>query len=302
VIVGLRVDVDTLRGTQLGVPRLRALLARQGVRASFFFSVGPDNMGRHLRRLVRPTFFAKMLRTRAASLYGWSVLFRGTLWPGPRIGIRCREEILEIAKQGHETGLHAWDHHAWQTHLERWDSDRIRREIERGFEELAQIVGRAPESSATPGWRTDDRVLLEKERLPFLYNSDCRGDRIFLPVVGGVPLSHPQIPVTLPTYDEALGRDCESDETYNEWLIDRMAPDGLNVLAVHAEVEGIARADLFADFLRRARAQGIRFAPLGSLIDPGVRYPLAHIEARSIPGREGWVACEGARREVPSGR
>jgi undecaprenyl phosphate-alpha-L-ara4FN deformylase len=146
-------------------------------------------------------------------------------------------------------------------------------------------------------------VLQEKERFPFSYNSDCRGESAFRPVVGGRELSQPQIPVTLPTYDEAIGRGGITNGNYNEYLLSLLRPEALNVLTIHAEVEGMTCLDLFDRFVCVALSKGITFVPLGSLLqrsavtDPGVILP------GEVPGREGWVACQGPlgggwRREV----
>jgi hypothetical protein len=82
VTVALRIDVDTFRGTRDGLPRLLSALQRRGVRATWFVTLGPDNMGRHVRRMLKPSFALKMLRSGAPNLYGWDIAFRGTLWPG----------------------------------------------------------------------------------------------------------------------------------------------------------------------------------------------------------------------------
>ena len=50
--LGIKVDVDTLRGTEEGVPRLVELLKRHGAAATFLFSMGPDHTGRALRRIL----------------------------------------------------------------------------------------------------------------------------------------------------------------------------------------------------------------------------------------------------------
>jgi undecaprenyl phosphate-alpha-L-ara4FN deformylase len=293
--VGLRIDVDTLRGTRLGVPNLLHLLDRHAIRASFFFSVGPDNMGRHLWRLLRPQFLRKMLRTKAPGLYGWDILLRGTLWPGPIIGERLAGVIRSTAAAGHEIGLHAWDHHRWQMHLETMDAAAIRQSLKRGFDLLADIVGRAPTCSAVPGWRCDDRTMVEKEAFRFLYNSDCRGESVFRPVVAGKTLDTPQIPVRLPTYDEILGRDGIDNSNYNEHLASLLAPDKLNTMTIHAEAEGISCLGLFNEFVKLVQSRGGKFVPFGALLDPAASMPEGALVAKTIPGREGWVACQSSQ-------
>lgn len=305
MIVGLRIDVDTYRGTLEGVPRLLRTLERHGVRGTFYFSVGPDNMGRHLWRLRRPEFLRKMLRSRAPSLYGWDILLRGVLWPGPIIGRAASQPIREAARAGHEIGLHAWDHHAWQTRLETMSEADVEGWCRRGMDLLTQVAGRAPTCFAAPGWRCNPTALRVSSKLALDHQSDCRGREIFLPRVDGSVLHPPQIPTTLPTYDELIGRSGTTDDDYNERLLGLLRPNERNVLTIHAEVEGIARSGLFEDFLDRAAAGGVRFRPLGELLAGLETLPVCEVLRGSIPGREGWLAVQGAtigRRRIAPAR
>lgn len=288
--IGLRIDVDTLRGTRRGVPALCEDLNAFGIRASFFFSVGPDNMGRNLWRLLRPDFLKKMLRSKAASLYGWDILLMGTAWPGPRIGKRCEAQIRACVNAGHEIGFHAWDHHRWQTAIDRLKPDDLRRELTRGITELTRITGRPPVSSAAPGWRCNNEALLEKDTLGFAYNSDCRGNRIFMPVVDEHPLQTPQIPVTLPTYDEIIGAPGIDTTTYNDHILSLIRPDALNVYTIHAEAEGIQCRTLFRQLLASAEKKNIRFTTLSDILHRSAAPHPGSIEPRTMPGREGWMA------------
>jgi undecaprenyl phosphate-alpha-L-ara4FN deformylase len=294
MIVGLRIDVDTFRGTRFGVPNLCNLLADQNIMASFFFSVGPDNMGRHLWRLIRPAFFLKMLRTKASKLYGWDILLRGTFMPGPVIGKSLGNIIRSTSDAGHEVGLHAWDHHYWQMYIDRMNSQDIYKDLKRGVQMLADILDHRPKCSAVPSWKCNDLVLIEKSKFSFKYNSDCRGETLFRPLVEGRKIFQPQIPVTLPTYDEVIGHNGLTDSNYNDYLLSLIRPKKLNVLTIHAEVEGISNLARFHSFVKMAKTKGVSFVPLGIILRDAIKIDCAALVLSEIAGRDGWVSYQAS--------
>src|SRR5439155_1003591 len=83
------------------------------------------------------------------------------------------------------------------------------------------------------------------------YASDTRGDAPFRPRVTGGPLKTIQVPTTMPTMDELLGRVRDLSGT----LIDALRP-GVNVLTLHAEVEGGPLGPAIESFVERARGAG----------------------------------------------
>jgi undecaprenyl phosphate-alpha-L-ara4FN deformylase len=233
-----------------------------------------------------------MLRTRAPSLYGWDILLKGTFWPGPVIGERLPHVLRTAAKGGHEVGFHAWDHYGWQAHIDTMESHAIHHHLSIGVELLERTLDSTITCSAAPAWKCNDLVLLEKSKFPFRYNSDCRGESIFLPVVQGQELSQPQIPVTLPTYDEAIGRNGVSESNYDDYMLSLLEPEKLNVLTTHAEVEGIACGAMFQRFVKMAQSRGASFVPLGAFLEDSPQIGRGALVAREIPGRSGWVSCQ----------
>ena len=290
--VALKIDVDTFRGTRDGVPALLEDLAAAGVRASFFVTLGPDNSGRAVLRVFRRRgFLAKMLRTNAARMYGWRTALYGTLLPAPEIGRRCRAQLAAVQAAGHEVGLHAWDHVAWQDRLERLPRAAIDTQLDRGIAAFAAIFGGPPRAFAAPAWCCTDEAFAALDARGFDYLSVSRGAAApFYPRAGGRTLATLEVPTTLPTLDEELGREGITSANYMDRLVARYRPGQDEVLTVHAETEGLAYRGLFQQLLRRHRELGIVTCTVGELAAEARAHAAAgDVRYGEVPGRAGTV-------------
>lgn len=293
-VLGLRIDVDTHDGMKTGVPKLLQVFAAHGVKGTFYLSMGPDRAGLAVLNVLRPGFMAKMRRTKAARLYGLRTVLSGTLLPARMIATALPEIARRVAAEGHEVGVHAWDHRRWQDGVEGLSEAQVARELARAYEAFVEIYGVPPKTFAAPAWFATDASLSFQENFGLHYASDCRGAEPFLPVVGGAALVTPQVPTTLPTLDEALG---ETHSLARAFFTSALVAAGRApwpVLTVHAELEGGPYADEMAWFLEQAAEAGIRAVPLNELLTarcatgkPLPRFSMGH---GTVPGRHGKVS------------
>ncbi len=292
-LIALKVDVDTLRGTREGVPRLLRLLGREGVRATFLFSMGPDHTGWALRRAFRPGFMAKVSRTSVVSHYGWRTLLYGVLLPGPDIGKVAVESMRAVQAAGHECGLHAWDHVLWQDNVRHRDPAWTARQMRLAFDRFVDVFGCPPSTHGAAGWQMNDEAFHQIDRWGLAYASDGRGAGPFVPVVAGAPLAHVQLPTTLPTLDELIGRDGIDEGNVARHLLGLTAGDRRHVYTLHAELEGGALTPAFEALIRGWKAQGHRLGTLADAyraIEPG-RLVRRAVSWETVPGRSGQVVA-----------
>ncbi len=317
--LALKVDVDTYRGTLEGVPRLLDLFAKLGLRATFFFSLGPDNSGRAIRRVFRKGFLKKVLSASPAASYGWETMLYGTLLPAPEIGARPEAvgRMREAAAAGHAVGIHAWAHVGWHDALPRMTREEVEDAVSRAHARYREVFGRPATLSAAPGWTATPLSVEVQEAHGILATSDTRGGAPFHPLrPDGTASKVVEIPSTLPTLDELLAlplpgagpqveRACEHLRKRTREGRDRAGSAGRvpagddaalrpAVHSVHTEIEGgpVFSAP-FARLLAAWKNDGVRFLTFEELcgaLRSSARLPERGLSFRTVPGRATPVA------------
>jgi len=292
VKLAVKVDVDTLRGYREGVPNLLDLFKKHGIKASIFFSFGPDNSGKAIRRIFRPGFISKMMRTKAPSTYGLKTLMYGTLLPAPLIVPSAPDVFKRAVDEGHDCGVHAWDHVLVQDEMRKLTKDNFTQLFYKAAEMYEKLAGRKPKSYAAPGWQLSSMSLEAEQSFGLDYCSDVRGHSPFMPVFEGKEYSPMQVPGTLPTMDEIFGLPGINDETLpSVWL--KGLTNEWNVVTIHAEMEGLSKLGVCDKFLTMARDAGAEFSTL-SQYAAASQPKRCNIKIGTLTGRAGTLALQEA--------
>ena len=169
--LALKIDVDTLKGTRLGVPALIDVLRKHRAGAAFLFSLGPDHTGRAIKRVFRKGFLGKVKRTSVISHYGFPTLLYGTLLPGPDIGKRCGDILRKTRDEGFEVGIHTWDHVKWQDGVGDADAAWTREQMQRAQNRFTDIFKSPASTHGAAGWQMSKHALRLTQEMGFNYCS-----------------------------------------------------------------------------------------------------------------------------------
>lgn len=261
-IFALKITASTCKGTREGVPRLMELLGRFGIRATFYFPMGPDNSGKIIRRIFRKGYLRGLFRTGTLSAYGLRTMLYGIILPPPYIAEKVPEVMLEAEKAGHETGIHSWDHVKWHDYLPWLPKQAALMELGRASAAYEEIFGRRSRTTAAPGWTVTADSLEIQDAMRLSYCSDSFGVCPFYPVMEGRKFNTLQVPTTWPTLDGIVGVNGFTPAAANDLYLSLLQP-GLNVHTIQAELEGTLYIALFASLVERLSSSGVRFVTLG---------------------------------------
>lgn len=291
--LALKVDAATYRGTLAGVPRLVEALRQAEAQATFYFNLGPDHSGRMPASLLA----ASRKGASALGRHGLATLFYGTLLPGPDVGLRCMDILRGVRDAGFDTGVQGWDCAAWQRRAATASPAWTARSMQRAIARYEKIFGEAPKTHAAAGWQMNPHALRLTQRLGFGYASDTRGTHPFVPVWNAEVVLCPQLPTTLPTLDELLGRDGCSIDTVHERLLalTGQPPTTGHVFTLQAELEGRKLLPVFVKLLDGWRKQGYELVSLGSLFESidASRLPRHELVRGTVEGRAGTLVLQG---------
>jgi hypothetical protein len=177
--------------------------------------------------------------------------------------------------------------------------------MDNAWRRYTQIFGEAPATHGAAGWQMNEHAFRELDARGLRYASDGREElkadgSLLRPDAGphrlavdGRALSCVQLPTTLPTLDEVLGRNIGGREldrsNVADFLLGLTRQPRDHVYTLHAELEGQKLAPIFDQLLSGWRDQGYTLASMGQYYQSlDLRsLPVRPLRWGQLPGRSG---------------
>ena len=198
---------------------------------------------------------------------------------------------------GFEVGIHTWDHIRWQDGVANADAAWTRAEMQRASDRFSDIFGTAPLVHGAAGWQMNADALRLTQRMGFEYCSDGRGTHPHLPVWRGELIRCPQLPTTLPTLDELIGREGITEQNVAAHILEMTCePTGFgHVFTLHAELEGMRLAPAFEQLIAGWKAQGWKCVSMRTLLETfqPLALPRCEVGFGAVQGRSGTLLVQG---------
>jgi peptidoglycan/xylan/chitin deacetylase (PgdA/CDA1 family) len=197
-LFAFRWDVDHRACMTDGVPRIREVCRELGVRNTFFVNLGRStNLREWLGGLAKSK--AKLGDRESIHLIakiGWRRFLVETLRARP-VGLSFLGELQSLQAGGHELGLHGgMDHVVWSRRFPELPAHLLEADVHESHRLFGQHFG-PPAGFASPGFRSDERVMEILERLDYRYDADAIGGAPHRARARGRTLRHWTIPGTL---------------------------------------------------------------------------------------------------------
>jgi len=276
--IALKVDVCSLPGAEQGVPNLLALLKQYDVKASFFFSTCLESTSSGIIQAL----------SRARSVFGKHSRSNETT-PTPALS----EAVLAVLEAGHDAGVKAHDPGDWIKHAAFANEDWTRLQLALAIDSMQQILGQAPLMFGAAGWQVNTHLLAREEKLGFSFASDTRGKYPFYPVLQNIRSGCPQIPTTLPTLAEMLGRAGIDTGNVHEYLYSEsryVLPFG-HVYSIQADMEGLEHLDILEKLLVMWKGQEGDIRSLSKIYQ--------ELDLKTLPTHHiGWAEMEGGHAHI----
>jgi len=272
----LRIDIDTIKGLQVGVPNLLDILGKHDIKASFFCPMGweGDLFSVLLHRFIRSNKRFSVegglyagnnpeINLTKFKIKEYLYVIRALFIPRKFLG---QFSILKrIITEGHELGVHGYVHARWRrpAFLE------LEKEFDLMTRKFSNAFGFKPSGIATPLFQSNDCVLKLCDRYGFTYASSLGGVQPFFPEIKGKKCNHLQIPITLDAfqnnrmlpltfyyYRKGFSKD-EIVKKIVEKIYEKIDRYDLLTMHVHPKDEGIYLKDAFETVIQSVRSSKV---------------------------------------------